>query len=146
MKKLEDFNKVFFSTDFKFITNIFEYNDCVIAIYNYQNDFYMLKTIISDELHNINKKSIYIVLKLNNELLKDYLLQKISEKNLLQICEKIILIKALFNNKRNKFEFYKINFEEFMFLYGDDYTELDLLYCHKQYSENEISELLKGYI
>jgi len=146
MKKLEDFNKVFFSTDFKFITNIFEYNDCVIAIYNYQNDFYMLKTIISDELHNINKKSIYIVLKLNNELLKDYLLQKISEKNLLQICEKIILIKALFNNKRNKFEFYKINFEEFMFLYGDDYTELDLLYCHKQYSENEISELLKGHI
>jgi len=146
MKKLEGFNEIFFSTDFKFIKNIFEYNDCVIAIYNYQNDFYILKTIISDEIHNINDISLYIVLKLNKELLKDYLTHRISEKVLLQISEEIILIKALFNNKRNKFEFYKINFEEFMFLYGDDYTELDLLYCHKQYSENEISELLKGYI
>ena len=146
MKKLEDFNEIFFNS-FKRIEYILIYNDCEISIFKYNNEFYLLRTISGTESHIKNLIIFEILIQINKNLLKEYLLQKLSDESVFKNSNQLILIKSLYNNKTEKtlYEFYEIDYNEFMFLYGKDYTSLELEYCYKKYTENEILNIMEKF-
>lgn len=145
MKKLEDFKQIFFN-NFKRIEYILIYNDYEISIFKYNNEFYLLRTISGTEYHIKNLIMFEILIQINKNLLKEYLLRKLSDESVFKNSNQLILIKSLHNNKIEKtlYEFYEINYNEFMFLYDKDYTSLDSKYCYKKYTENEILNILEN--